>query len=101
MSRELRPDRPEAGELAGIEPGAWWDDSEYALREYAGSEPGDALIQSAQEEPGYRLPPAYIAMMRCHNGGNPRRRCPGPSSGGAAADDPDIRVGNHIASGHG
>ena len=83
MSRELRPDRPEAGELAGIEPGAWRDDSEYALREYVGSEPGDALIQPAQEEPGYRLPPAYIAMMRRHNGGIPRLDCfptPGPTT---------------------
>ena len=53
----------------------WWDDSEYGNRWYVGPAPTDVLIASVEDELGYRLPAAYVAMMRRHNGGVPRLTC--------------------------
>ena len=54
--------------------GEFWDDSEYALREYVEEPPSDDLIASVESElGGYRLPAAYIELARVHNGGTPRR----------------------------
>ena len=59
---------------------AFWDDSEYALEQYVGEFPSDALVASVEEELGYRLPAAYVALMRTHNGGIPRNSCcPAPT----------------------
>lgn len=82
-ARAERPDRAGAGELADVDPAAWWEDSQYALREYVGSAPGDDLIESVQQELGCRLPRSYVGMMCRHNGGIPRLNCvpaPGPTT---------------------
>ncbi|MFB6365175.1 SMI1/KNR4 family protein [Paenibacillus elgii] len=49
----------------------FWEDSDYALKEYVSEPPTDELIASIEQELGYTLPASYIAMMKLHNGGLP------------------------------
>ncbi|MCP1308545.1 SMI1/KNR4 family protein [Paenibacillus tyrfis] len=53
----------------------FWDDSDYALKEYVSEPPTDELIASIEQELGYKLPASYIAMMKLHNGGVPINTC--------------------------
>lgn len=53
----------------------FWDDSDYALKEYVEPPPSDELIQSIEQELGYKLPASYIALMKLHNGGIPVNVC--------------------------
>ena len=67
---------------------AFWDDSEYALREYVEEPPTDDLIASIETElGGYRLPAAYVELARVHNGGTPRRTAFPTSQPTGWADD--------------
>src|SRR4030095_10720932 len=52
---------------------AFWEDSDYARKEYVGAPVTDEMIQSVQDELGYRLPKAYIELLRNQNGGIPSR----------------------------
>jgi hypothetical protein len=74
-------DRPSGADaLAEVGRAGWWDDSEYALREYVSPVPSDGMIEQIQARLGYRLPGSYIAVMRRHNGGIPKARChPAPT----------------------
>ncbi len=61
----------------------FWDDREYALKEYVMETPSDVLIDSIEKELGYMLPASYIALMKLHNGGIPFNTChttPEPTS---------------------
>jgi hypothetical protein len=49
----------------------FWDDDEYALKEYVNDPPSDELIASVESELGYKLPASYIELMKMHNGGIP------------------------------
>lgn len=53
----------------------FWDDCDYAQQNYQEPSPGDAVIAELQAELGYRIPDAYIALARRHNGGLLRRSC--------------------------
>ena len=53
----------------------FWDDNWYALKEYVSDPPSDELIASVEEELGYKLPAAYIWLMKQHNGGIPMNTC--------------------------
>ena len=53
----------------------FWDDNWYALKEYISDPPSDELIASVEEELGYKLPAAYIWLMKQHNGGIPVNTC--------------------------
>ncbi len=53
----------------------FWDDCDYALKEYVDEPPADELIASIENELGYKLPASYIAMMNVHNGGMPINTC--------------------------
>lgn len=53
----------------------FWEDSAYARKEYIEPKPTKALVTSIEEELGYKLPAAYVAMMTKHNGGIPTRAC--------------------------
>ena len=53
----------------------FWDDNWYALKEYVSDPPSDELIASVEEELGYKLPAAYIWLMKQHNGGIPVNTC--------------------------
>lgn len=53
----------------------FWDDCEYSQQNYQEPPPSDALIAELQAELGYRIPDAYIALARRHNGGLLQRSC--------------------------
>ncbi|WP_246703385.1 MULTISPECIES: SMI1/KNR4 family protein [unclassified Rhizobium] len=52
----------------------FWDDSEFARKEYLDEPLTDSLLSSVQTQLGYKLPSAYVALMRQQNGGMPIRR---------------------------
>ena len=49
----------------------FWDDDEYAKKNYVDAPPSDELIAEIEEELGYKLPQSYIWLMKQHNGGIP------------------------------
>ncbi len=53
----------------------FWQDSEYALKEYVSEPPSDELITSIEQELGYKLPDSYVWLMKQHNGGIPVNTC--------------------------
>lgn len=53
----------------------FWEVSEYAKNEYVEDFPTDELIKSIEEELRYKLPAAYIALMKSQNGGMPQNNC--------------------------
>lgn len=68
----------------------FWDDSEYALKEYVNNPPSDELIESIEEELGYKLPASYIWLMKQHNGGIPVNTC-------FPTDEPTTWSEDHVA----
>ena len=68
----------------------FWDDSMYALKEYVSVPPSDELIASVEEELGYKLPAAYIWLMKQHNGGIPVNTC-------YPCDEPTCWAEDHVA----
>lgn len=54
---------------------SFWDDSDYAVKAYIEAAPTDELIRSVENELGYKLPAAYIELMKTHNGGIPFNTC--------------------------
>jgi hypothetical protein len=52
-----------------------WDGDLPPWHEYAGPPLTEALVRAAEEALGYKLPTAYLALLRVQNGGLPRRRC--------------------------
>jgi hypothetical protein len=53
---------------------AFWDQSEYAEREYVGDPLTDEDVASVERELGYTLPRAYVELMKLQNGGMPTKR---------------------------
>ena len=53
----------------------FWEDSDYAKKEYIEAAPSDELIASVEQELGYKLPASYIWLMKQHNGGVPVNTC--------------------------
>ena len=45
----------------------FWEDSEYALKEYVSEMPSDELIASVEQELGYKLPASYIWLALSRN----------------------------------
>ena len=68
----------------------FWDDNWYALKEYVSEPPSDELIASVEEELGYKLPAAYIWLMKQHNGGIPVNTC-------YPCDEPTCWAEDHVA----
>ncbi|GIO90085.1 hypothetical protein J31TS3_13120 [Paenibacillus lactis] len=66
---------PEAPPCDNMPLADFWDDSEYARDSYQSAPPTDELIASIEEELGYKLPSAYIALMKQQNGGVPKNTC--------------------------
>lgn len=52
----------------------FWDDNEYASKEYVSKPPTDELIASVEEALVFKLPASYVSMMKVHNGGVPQNR---------------------------
>ncbi len=59
----------------GFDLTSFWDDCDYAKKEYIEPEPSDELIASVERELGYKLPASYIWLMKRHNGGLPVNTC--------------------------
>lgn len=53
----------------GFDLATFWDDSQFALDTYVSEPPSDAQIALVEQTLGYRLPAAYIWLMKQHNGG--------------------------------
>jgi hypothetical protein len=53
----------------------FWEDSDYAEKEYVEPPPTPALIDSIEARLGFALPQSYVALMRTQNGGIPVRTC--------------------------
>ena len=68
----------------------FWDDNWYALKEYVSEPPSDELIDSVEEELGYKLPASYIWLMKQHNGGIPVNTC-------YPCDEPTCWADDHVA----
>jgi hypothetical protein len=52
---------------------AFWERSEYAIREYIGAPLTDTVLVAVERELGYKLPASYVELMRFQNGGIPVR----------------------------
>ncbi len=81
---------PGAAPFEGFDFTNFWDDNEYALKEYVSGLPSDELIASVEEELGYKLPAAYIWLMKQHNGGIPVNDC-------YPTDEPTSWAEDHVA----
>jgi len=57
--------------MGSFDMNAFWENSDYARKEYVGAPISDEIIESVQAELGYRLPKAYIELLRSQNGGIP------------------------------
>ena len=68
----------------------FWDDNEYALREYVCDPPSDEMIAELEAEFGYKLPESYIWLMKRHNGGIPVNTC-------CPTDEPTSWAEDHAA----
>ncbi|NPC91246.1 SMI1/KNR4 family protein [Bacillus sp. WMMC1349] len=53
----------------------FWDDSEYAKKNYVSDHPSNEMIIKIESDLGYRLPKSYIWLMKRHNGGIPINTC--------------------------
>jgi len=53
----------------------FWKDSDYAREQYVEAPVTPKLLRSVEKKLGFRLPAAYVALMRSQNGGIPRRTC--------------------------
>ena len=68
----------------------FWNDCDYAKKEYTEAAPGDELIASVEQELGYKLPASYIWLMKRHNGGIPVKTC-------FPTDEPTSWAEDHVA----
>lgn len=50
----------------------FWENTDYARQAYVGEPLTGEMLSSVEDELGYRLPKAYIELMRVQNGGMPR-----------------------------
>lgn len=53
----------------------FWDNCDYARENYIGEPLTDDLLASVEKELGYKLPRAYVELMKQQNGGTPTRTC--------------------------
>jgi hypothetical protein len=60
-----------AAPFAGFDLTNFWDDSDYALEDYVEAPFTAEGLAAIEQELGYKLPAAYVALMRTHNGGIP------------------------------
>ena len=58
-----------------LDPNTFYDNDDYALTNYVSDPPSNELIHSIETELGYKLPAAYIDLMKIQNGGIPRNNC--------------------------
>ncbi|MGO8745479.1 MAG: SMI1/KNR4 family protein [Thermoguttaceae bacterium] len=59
----------------GFDLAGFWEDSDYARKEYVEEPLSDDLVSSIETELGVRLPASYLVLMKTQNGGIPRNTC--------------------------
>ena len=59
----------------GFDLNNFWEDDDYARKNYTEEPPTDDLIAEIEQELGYKLPESYIWLMKQHNGGTPMNTC--------------------------
>lgn len=67
--RAKRIKEPQNTGLANFDFEGFWNDCDYSLEKYTGSEPAGADIAEAQAALGYRLSASYKALIKTRNGG--------------------------------
>ena len=58
--------------FAGFDLTDFWEDSDYARKEYVAPPFSDLDIARVENELGYKLPNSYLVLMRSQNGGIPK-----------------------------
>lgn len=71
--RAVKKSRRSGEPFAGFDFGNFWDDGEYALKNYVFEPPTDERIADVEMQLGYKLPASYIWLMKQHNGGAPKK----------------------------
>lgn len=66
---------------------AFWDESEYYVREYTDDPLTEQKIDLVEKKLGYRLPESFVALMRVRNGGAPVKNCHRTSTSTSWAGD--------------
>ncbi len=56
-----------------FDPDDFWEDSDFARKEYIDVPLTDEVLAAVERELGYTLPQAYVALSRQQNGGYPKR----------------------------
>ena len=69
---EKTPRDPNRQPFDGFDFSDFWDDCDYALKQYVGAPPSDEQFAEVESKLGYRLPNSYKWLMRQHNGGMPK-----------------------------
>ena len=54
---------------------AFWEDNAAVHKPYLCEPLHDDLVRLVEQDLGYKLPAAYVALMRTQNGGVPKRTC--------------------------
>jgi hypothetical protein len=67
-----------------------WDDFFDGSEYYTGPPLSDTMVASAEAALGYKLPAAYLELLRVKNGGAPKRQC--HPTGGQSWSDNHVRV---------
>jgi len=57
----------------GFDLAGFWNDSDYARKEYVLPPPTDISIAAVEKKLGYKLPGSYVDLMRHQNGGLPKK----------------------------
>ena len=74
-------------DLPDFDPDTFWEDSDYAREAHTEAPPSEELIQSVEDELGYKLPAFYVSLMKQRNGGIPRNTCFPTTEATGWADD--------------
>ncbi len=59
--------------LDGLDLTNFWDHDDYFAEEYTDIPITPQLVSSVEQKLGYKLPQTYIELMRCRNGGAPKK----------------------------
>lgn len=59
----------------GFDLTTFWEESDYAKKEYVEDAPSDETIKEIENDLGYKLPGSYIELMQSQNGGIPLNSC--------------------------
>ena len=65
----------------------FWEDSEYALKNYTGAPPTEEQFAEVEARLGYKLPESYKWLMKMKNGGMPAKTCHPAATPTSWADD--------------